>query len=173
MDHGLKMRIDRWLQLKRTKAFCIALATLFACEQTVWGADVNVLQTLQFSGQEQRQADAARTAAVLTIYDDLYGRAPSEQELKEALEFLRSSPQMAHLIERLSQSPESRWRLRQLNPERIARRKAEAARISEAASRIVGDFLLSLVRGEGSRVKGGGNSQNPPGPTRAGAGEPR
>jgi hypothetical protein len=141
------MRIDRWLQLRRTKAFCVGLAVLFACEQAVWGADVNVLQTLNFSSEQQRQVDAARTAAVLTVYDDLYGRTPTEQELKEALEFLNRSPQIAHLIERLSQSPESRWRLRQLNPERVARRKAEAKRIAEATSKIVGNFLRDLVRG--------------------------
>ncbi|KAF0167706.1 MAG: hypothetical protein FD161_4996, partial [Limisphaerales bacterium] len=131
------MHIDRWLHLKRTKAFCIGLATLFAAEQAVWGADANALHLLKLSGEQQRQVDLALSAAVVTVYDDLYGRQPTPEELRGALEFLRRSPQLAHLVERLSQSPESRWRLRQLNPERIARRKAEAERISAAASRLV------------------------------------
>ena len=135
------MRIDRWLELKRTKALCIGLATLFAAEQAVWGADVNALHAMQISAEQERQFDAVRSAAVITIYDDLYGRSPSTKELKEALEFLKRSPQLAYLVERLSQSPEYRWKLRQLNPERIAQRKAEAARISEAVSRQVTDAL--------------------------------
>jgi len=148
------MRIDRWLQLKRTKAFCLGLATLFAAEQAVWGADVNVLYALRLSGEQERQAEQALSAAVVTIYDDLYSRRPTAEELRQALEFLRRSPQLAHLVERLSQSPESRWRLRQLNPERIARRKAEAARIADAVSRQVGEFLRQLVQGSRFKVQG-------------------
>ena len=138
------MRIDKWLELKRTKAFCVGLATLFAAEQAVWGADVNALYLLRAAGEQERQLVVAQSAAVMTIYDDLYGRSPTTQEFKEALEFLKRSPQMAHLVERLAASPESRWRLRQLNPERIKQRKAEAARISQAASRLVGDFLRNV-----------------------------
>ncbi|MBI2093961.1 MAG: hypothetical protein HYT88_04490, partial [Candidatus Omnitrophica bacterium] len=136
--------MERWIYLKRTKAFCVGLAVLFGLEQAVWGADVNAIQTLMFSSEQQRQLDTTRSAAIVTIYDDLYGRLPTEQELKQSLEFLRRSPQMAYLIERLAQSPESRWKLRQLNPERIAARKAEAARISRAVGSMVGDFLRNL-----------------------------
>ncbi|MBI3010855.1 MAG: hypothetical protein HYY57_07720, partial [Candidatus Omnitrophica bacterium] len=136
--------MERWIYLKRTKAFCIGLAVLFGLEQAVWGADINAIQTLMFSSEQQRQLDTTRSAAIVTIYDDLYGRLPTEEELKQSLEFLRRSPQMAYLIERLAQSPESRWKLRQLNPERIAARKAEAARISRAVGSMVGDFLRNL-----------------------------
>jgi len=144
------MRIDRWLQLRRTKAFCIGLAVLFGAEQA-WGADPSALYALKLSGEQQRQAEQALSAAVVTIYDDLYSRRPTAEELKQALEFLRRSPQLAHLMERLSASPESRWRLRQINPERVARRKAEAARIADAVSRMVGDFLRSLADGSSGR----------------------
>ena len=115
--------MHRWLEWRTTKLFCLTLATLFALEQAVWGADPSALASLQLSGEQQRQLDVARAASILTVYDDLYGRSPTADELKEALEFLRRSPQLAHLIERLSQSPESRWRLRQLNAERVARRQ--------------------------------------------------
>ncbi len=138
------MRIDRWLELKRTKAFCLSLALLFAGQQAVWGADVNLVQTLRLSAEQQRQLDVARSAAVLTLYEDLYSRTPTSQELKEALNFLRSSPQLAYLIERLADSPESRWRLRQLNPARIQQRKEAARRIAESVSVMVGDFLRQL-----------------------------
>ena len=46
------MRIDRWLELKRTKAFCIGLATLFAAEQAVWGADINTVSALRMSAEQ-------------------------------------------------------------------------------------------------------------------------
>src|SRR3990167_8159670 len=108
------MRIDRWLEYKRTKAFCLGLALVFAGEQAVWGADVHLVQTLRLSAEQERQLDVVRSAAVLTMYEDLYQRRPTAEELKEALEFLRRSPQMAHLLERLVESPESRWRLRQI-----------------------------------------------------------
>jgi len=146
------MRIDLWLQLKRTKIFCLALATLFACEQAVWGADVNVLQALRISGEQQRQLEQTLSAAVWTIYEDLYSRTPTADELREALEFLRRMPRLAHLVERLSQSPEYRWRLRQLNPERITRRKEEATQISEAVSRMVGVSLREIAQGTQSIV---------------------
>ncbi|MDP3703201.1 MAG: cysteine peptidase family C39 domain-containing protein, partial [Candidatus Omnitrophota bacterium] len=139
------MRIDKWIQLKRVKALCIALALVFGAEQVAWGMDPATFRLLLGSSEQSRQMEAARRAAVVTIYDDLYGRLPTADELKEALEFLNRSPQLAHLVERLAESPESRWRLRQLNPERIAARKAEAARISGAVSVMVGDFLRSLV----------------------------
>src|SRR3989338_8893053 len=128
------MRIDRWLEFKRTKAFCIGLATLFAAEQAVWGADPAALQALKLSGEQQRQLEFVRRGAILTMYDDLYGRIPTEQELKEALDLLNRPPAHAYLIERLAQSPEQRWRLRQMNPERVKQRKAEAARIADAVS---------------------------------------
>jgi len=146
------MRIDRWLQLKRTKAFCVGLAALFGAEQAVWGADATALYALRQAGVQERQLDLARSAAILTLYDDLYGREPTAQELTEALAFLRRSPQLAHLVERLSQSPESRWRLRQLSPERIQRRQAEAARISAAVSRMAGDSLRRVAQGSGLRA---------------------
>ena len=159
------MRIDRWLQLKRTKAFCVGLAVLFGAEQAVWGADINALHTLQFSGEQQRQLDLARSAQIVTIYDDLYGRAPTAKELKEALEFLKRSPQLAYLIERLAESPESRWRLRQLNPERVAQRKAEAARISQAVSATIGDFLRNLAQDSMQGRSGLRAQQLPPAPS--------
>ena len=148
------MRIHDWLELKRTKAFCVGLAVLFGAEQMVWGADMNTLTALRLSAQQERQVDAVHSAAVVTIYDDLYGRTPTAAELKESLEFLRRSPQMAHLVERLAESPESRWRLRQLNPQRIAQRKAETARIAEAVSLMVGDFLRHLAQGSGGERSG-------------------
>src|SRR3989338_1508053 len=126
------MRIDKWLELKRFKAFCVAMALLFGAEQVAWGMDPATFRLLLGSSEQSRQMGAARRAAVVTIYDDLYGRLPTTSELKEALEFLNRSPQLAHLVERLAESPESRWRLRQPNPEPIAARKAEASRISQA-----------------------------------------
>ena len=144
------MRIDTWLELKRTKAFCVGLATLFTLQQAVWGADANALAVLQAADQQQHQLDVARTAAIYTLYDDLYGRLPTDQELRESLDFLHRTPQLAYLVERLAESPESRWRLRQMNPERIAQRKAEAARISAAVSKMVGATLKEV---QGSRFK--------------------
>ncbi len=138
------MRIDRWLQYKRTKALCLGLALVFAGEQAVWGADVNLVQTLRLSAAQERQLDVVRSAAVLTMYEDLYQRRPTAEELKEALEFLRRSPQTAHLLERLAESPESRWRMRQLSPERVRARKEATARIAQAVSAMVGDFLRRL-----------------------------
>ena len=46
------MRIDRWLQLKRTKAFCVGLAIIFAAEQVVWGADSSAFRAWQLSGEQ-------------------------------------------------------------------------------------------------------------------------
>ncbi|PIQ84256.1 MAG: hypothetical protein COV75_03075, partial [Candidatus Omnitrophica bacterium CG11_big_fil_rev_8_21_14_0_20_63_9] len=162
------MRLDRLIESPSMKALSLALAIIFAAEQA-WGADPSTLQTLQASRDYQRQLDTAHTAAIITIYDDLYSRKPTEQELKEALVFLRRTPQLAHLVERLSQSPESRWRLRQLNPERIKYRKAEAARISAEVSRLVGDALRSLARqGQGAGARGQENqnsSSHAPRPT--------
>src|SRR3989338_1001486 len=135
------MRIDKWIELKRVKVLCIGLALVFGAEQVAWGMDPATFRLLLGSSEGQRQMETARKAAIVTIYDDLYGRLPTATELSEAVEFLNRSPQFAHLVERLSQSPESRWRLRQLNPERIAARKAEASRISRAVSLMVGDFL--------------------------------
>src|SRR3990167_9009427 len=135
------MRIDLWLELKRVKAFCVTLAAVFGLQQAAGAADVNLLYAFQASGEQQRQMEVAHRAAIVTMYDDLYGRLPTDQELAEALQFLKTSPQLAHLVERLGASPESRWRLLQLNPERIAQRKADAARISASVSRLVGDFL--------------------------------
>src|SRR3989338_504119 len=140
------MRIDKWIELKRVKALCIALALVFGAEQVAWGMDPATFQLLLGSSEQQRQMDAARRAAVVTIYDDLYGRLPTTNELKEALDFLNRSPQLAHLVERLAESPESPLRRRPLNPERIAARKAEASRISQAVSLMVGDFLRQLQR---------------------------
>src|SRR3989338_11456131 len=141
------MHINRWLELKRTKAGCLALAAVFGLQQAAGAADVNLLYAFQASGEQQRQMEVAHRAAIVTMYDDLYGRLPSEQELGEALAFLKKSPQLAHLVERLGESPESRWGLRPLNPERIAQRKAEAIRISAAVSRLVGDFLRNAEFG--------------------------
>ena len=152
------MRIDRWLELKRTKVFCFSLAFVFTLEQAVWGADPSLLQRLQFSEVQRRQMDTAMSAAIYTIYEDLYNRAPTADELNEALEFLHRTPRLAHLMERLAQSPESRWRLRQLNPERIKTRKAEASRISQAVSLMVAQFLRNLVTARGSRLKAEGQS---------------
>ena len=135
------MHIDQWLELKRTKVGCLVLAAVFGLQQTVSGADVNTLHAIQLSGEQQRQMEGVQRAAIVTMYDDLYGRLPTEQDLAEALAFLKKSPQLAHLVERLGESPESRWRLRQLNPERIQQRKDDAVRISQAVSRMVGDFL--------------------------------
>jgi len=157
------MRIDKWLQLKRFKALCIAMALLFGAEQVAWGMDPNTFRLLLGSSEQGRQMEAARRAAVVTIYDDLYGRLPTTKELKEALDFLNHSPQLAHLVERLAESPESRWRLRQLNPERIAARKAEAQRISESVGSMVGDFLRNVAQGSGLRAQGG--SPQPPAPS--------
>src|SRR3989338_9054781 len=154
------MRIDKWIELKRVKALCIALALVFGAEQVAWGMDPATFQLLLGSSEQQRQMDAARRAAVVTIYDDLYGRLPTTNELKEALDFLNRSPQLAHLVERLAESPESRWRLRQLNPERIAARKAEAGRISQAVSLMAGDFLRQLKERSGFRVQGSGQIPN-------------
>src|SRR3989338_3487658 len=141
------MRIDKWIELKKVKVLCIALALVFGAEQVAWGMDPATFQLLLGSSEQQRQMEAARRAAIVTIYDDLYGRLPTTDELKEALEFLNRSPQLAHLVERLAQSPGARGKLRQLNPERIAARKAEAGRISQAVSLMVGDFLRKLAVG--------------------------
>ena len=65
------MRIDRWLELKRTKALCLSLALLFTAEQC-WGADVNAIYALQHSTEQQQHMQQALSAAVFTIYDDLY-----------------------------------------------------------------------------------------------------
>src|SRR3989338_5955005 len=111
------MRIDRWLEYKRTKALCLGLALVFAGEQAVGGADVNLAHTLRPPAARERQLDVVRSAAVLTMYEDLYQRRPTTEELKEALEFLRRSPQMAHLIERLGESPQSRAAQRPPLPE--------------------------------------------------------
>ena len=138
------MRIDQWLQWKRTKIFCVALATLFAAERA-WGADPSALYQLKMSAEQQRQLDVLHAAGVRSMYQDMYDREPTAQELKEALEFLRHNPQLSYLVERLSSSPEYRWRLRQLNPERIKKRKEEAVRIANAASKFVGDFLRTLI----------------------------
>ena len=102
------MRIDKWIDLKRTKALCIALAIVFGAEQLAWGMDPATFQLLLGSSEGQRQADAARRASIVTIYDDLYGRLPTTDELKEALEFLNRSPQLAHLVERLAQEIQQR-----------------------------------------------------------------
>ena len=85
------MRIDRWLEYKRTKAFCIGLSLLFGAEQA-WGADGSTLFMLRQSGEQQRQLEGVWSASVLTMYEDLYGRVPTNQELREALEFLKRSP---------------------------------------------------------------------------------
>ena len=61
------MRIDRWLQLRRTKALCIGMAVLFGAEQAVWGADLSLIQAMQLSGQQQRQLEATLTAAVVSL----------------------------------------------------------------------------------------------------------
>ena len=86
------MRIDRWLQLKRTKAFCLGLATLFSVQQGVWGADGNSLYLLKTSGLQRVQMEQALSAAVVTIYGDLYERRPTAEELTQALEFLSARP---------------------------------------------------------------------------------
>ena len=139
------MRIDQWLELKRTKAFCIGLSLVFAYQQVVWAGGGDAVQLLKVSTQQMQAAEATLKASIYTIYQDLYSREPTAAELQESLEFVKRNPRLSYLIERLSQSPESRWRLRQLNPERIKRRKTEAARISDAVSRMVGDFLRKIA----------------------------
>ena len=135
------MRIDRWLTYRSTKIFCIALAAVFAAQQVASG---DTLHALQMTTEQQRQLDLTLRGAVVTIYDDLYGRSPTDQEVKEAIQFLHRSPQLAHLVERLSESPEYRWKLRQMSPERIKRRQAEAQRIADAVAGMVGQFLRDL-----------------------------
>ena len=76
------MHIDRWLELKRTKVFSLALAALFGLEQAVWGADPGLLQSLASSAEQRRYLDDGRRAAIITMYDDLYGRLPSPKELQ-------------------------------------------------------------------------------------------
>ena len=58
--------MHKWLEWRTTKTFCVTLALLFAAEQAVWGADMNALQALQLSGEQQHRLDVARSAAILT-----------------------------------------------------------------------------------------------------------
>ncbi|MBI3319030.1 MAG: hypothetical protein HYZ89_00355, partial [Candidatus Omnitrophica bacterium] len=140
------MRIDRWLQLKRTKALCIGLATLFGVEQA-WGADPTTLSMVVTAFQQEGQLRVVRTEQVQQLYQDLYGRAPTPGELKDSIAFLNRTPQMAAQVARLSQSPEARWKLRQLNPARLQREKDRAARLGQAVSRMVGEVLRQQATG--------------------------
>ena len=79
------MRLDRWLELKRVKVFCLSLAAVFTAQQAVWGADPAALQALQLSHEQQRQLEQSLSGAVLSIYEDLYERQPTPDELKQAV----------------------------------------------------------------------------------------
>ena len=147
------MRIDRWLELKRTKALCLGLATLFGVEQA-WGADPTTLSMVVTAVQQEGQLRVVRTQQVQQLYQDLYGRTPTPGELTDSVAFLNRTPQLAAQVERLSQSPEARWKLRQLNPERLQREKDRAARLGQAVSRLVGGFLREVAQGSGLRAEG-------------------
>ena len=54
--------MHRWLEWRTTKLFCLTLATLFALEQAVWGADPSALASIQRSGEVSAVATIANTA---------------------------------------------------------------------------------------------------------------
>ena len=77
------MRIDKWLQLRRTKAFCIGLATLFAAEQAAWGAWG---ERLRLAGEqvvrieEGERGDAGEVRPIARQQRELVGEADARDE---------------------------------------------------------------------------------------------